>query len=94
MDGMAAGQPLAGCWFSSVKQGIDIVDGMDSLQFCNSRTILSVLAGYPAERRIRGGHQEHIIRAACPAWKRQTARTHLRRLGFRGTRRLLLDVRK
>lgn len=57
----------AGCWLSSVEQGLDIVDGMDSLQLCNCRTILSLLAGYPAERRTRGGHQEQIIRAACPA---------------------------
>ena len=56
----------AGAWLSSVEQSLDIVPGMDSIQACNCRRILSLLRSFPREERISCAHQVSIIRAACP----------------------------
>ena len=113
----------AGAWLSSAEQALDIVPGVDSIQPCNCRRILSVLRSFPRADRVSCRHQVAIVRAACPALlsvpfggdgrfahgdpnrpprtllalfarKRETLRTYLRCLGFRGTIRLLVDERK
>jgi GT2 family glycosyltransferase len=57
----------AGAWLSSAEQSLDIIPGMDSIQPCNCRRILSILRSFAREDRIACRHQVAIIRAACPA---------------------------
>ena len=57
----------AGAWLSSVEQSLDIVPGMDSIQPCNCRRIISILRSFPREDRIACRHEVAIVRAACPA---------------------------
>jgi GT2 family glycosyltransferase len=56
-----------GAWLSSVEQSLDIIPGMDSIQPCNCRRILSILRSFAREDRIACRHQAAVIRAACPA---------------------------
>lgn len=57
----------AGSWLSSVEQSLDIIPGMDSIQPCNCRRILSILRSFPREDRIKAAHQVAIIRSVCPS---------------------------
>ena len=50
-----------------MEQSLDVIPGMDSIQPCNCRRILSLLRSFPREERIEAAHQVAIVRSACPA---------------------------
>lgn len=57
---------LGGCWLSAVEQSFDMMDGIVSVQSCNSRFFMSLLMGFTDAKRLTKAHQVEITTAACP----------------------------
>ena len=55
-----------GCWLSSIEQGFDIMEGIVSIQPCNSRIFLSLLLSLPKEKRKIKQHEVEITNEAYP----------------------------
>ena len=55
-----------GAWLSSIEQGFDMMEGIVSVQCCNSRLFFSILTGFPDEGKIRKKHEMSIVRQSCP----------------------------
>jgi hypothetical protein len=55
-----------GAWLSSIEQGFDLMEGIVSVQCCNSRLFFSILTGFPDEGKNRKKHEMNIVRQSCP----------------------------
>lgn len=55
-----------GAWLSSIEQGFDLMEGIVSVQCCNSRLFFSILTGFPDEGKNRKEHEMNIVRQSCP----------------------------
>lgn len=55
-----------GAWLSSIEQGFDMMEGMVSVQCCNSRRFFSILTGLPDKGKARKVHEMEIVRHSCP----------------------------
>lgn len=55
-----------GAWLSSIEQGFDMMEGITSVQCCNSRLFFSILTGFPEEGKSGKKHQMSIVRNSCP----------------------------
>ncbi|MBO4542276.1 MAG: hypothetical protein J5725_03755 [Bacteroidales bacterium] len=54
-----------GCWLSSIEQSFDMMDGITSIQPCNCRLFLSILAGFNQKDRSAKKHEEYIVERVC-----------------------------
>lgn len=54
-----------GCWLSALEQGYDLMDGLTSIQPCNSRRLLSLLMGFDQAERFRKIHEDKIMAHVC-----------------------------
>ena len=55
-----------GCWLSSIEQSFDMMDCITSIQPCNCRLFLSILAGFGQKDRFEKKHEERIVERVCP----------------------------
>ena len=55
-----------GAWLSSIEQGFDLMEGIVSVQCCNSRLFFSILTGFPDEGKNRKEHEMDIVRQSYP----------------------------
>ena len=55
-----------GAWLSSIEQGFDMMEGIVSVQCCNSRRFFSILTGFPDKGKARKVHEMDIVKHSCP----------------------------
>lgn len=55
-----------GCWLSSIEQSFDMMEEIISIQPCNCRLFLSILAGFDQKDRVEKKHEEFIVKRVCP----------------------------
>ena len=55
-----------GAWLSSIEQGFDMMEGVVSVQCCNSRLFFSILTGFNDEDKYGKKHEMSIVRQLCP----------------------------
>lgn len=55
-----------GAWLSSIEQGFDLMEGIVSVQCCNSRRFFSVLTGFPDKGKATKAHEMNIVKQICP----------------------------
>ena len=55
-----------GAWLSSIEQGFDMMDGITSVECCNSRRFFSILTGFSDKDKKRKKHQMSIVGQICP----------------------------
>lgn len=55
-----------GAWLSSIEQGFDMMEGIVSVQCCNSRRFFSILTGFPDKGKARKAHEMDIVKHSCP----------------------------
>ena len=56
-----------GAWLSSIEQGFDMMEGIVSVQCCNSRRFFSILTGFPDKGKATKAHEMDIVKQVCPA---------------------------
>ena len=55
-----------GAWLSSIEQGFDMIDGIVSVECCNSRLFYSILSGFPDKEKQKKMHELSIVKQLCP----------------------------
>ena len=55
-----------GAWLSSIEQGFDLMEGIVSVECCNSRRFFSILTGFSDKDKKRKKHQMSIVEQICP----------------------------
>ena len=55
-----------GAWLSSIEQGFDLMEGVTSVECCNSRRFFSILTGFPDEDKTKKKHEMSIVKQSCP----------------------------
>lgn len=55
-----------GAWLSSIEQGFDLMEGIVSVECCNSRRFFSILTGFSEEDKTKKIHEMSIVRQSCP----------------------------
>ena len=55
-----------GAWLSSIEQGFDLMEGIASVQCCNSRLFFSILTGFSDKEKKGEKHQKSIVKQICP----------------------------
>lgn len=55
-----------GAWLSSIEQGFDLMEGLVSVECCNSRRFFSILTGFSDKDKKRKKHEMMIVRQLCP----------------------------
>ena len=54
-----------GAWLSSIEQGFDLMEGIISVECCNSRRFFSILTGFSDKDKKRKKHQMKIVKQIC-----------------------------
>jgi hypothetical protein len=55
-----------GAWLSSIEQGFDLMEGIVSIECCNSRRFFSILTGFSDKDKKRKKHEMKIVKQICP----------------------------
>jgi len=55
-----------GAWLSSIEQGFDLMEGLTSVECCNSRRFFSILTGFSDEDKTKKTHEMSIVKQLCP----------------------------
>ena len=55
-----------GAWLSSIEQGFDLMEGIVSIECCNSRRFFSILTGFSDKEKKRKKHEMSIVKQICP----------------------------
>ena len=55
-----------GAWLSSIEQGFDLMEGITSVECCNSRRFFSILIGFSDKDKKGKKHQKSIVKQICP----------------------------
>lgn len=55
-----------GAWLSSIEQGFDMMDGIISIECCNSRLFFSILSGFSDKDKQKKKHEINIVKQLCP----------------------------
>jgi hypothetical protein len=55
-----------GAWLSSIEQGFDLMEGIVSIECCNSRRFFSILTGFSDKDKKRKKHEMSIVKQLCP----------------------------
>ena len=55
-----------GAWLSSIEQGFDSMEGIVSIECCNSRRFFSILTGFSDKDKKRKKHEMSIVKQICP----------------------------
>jgi hypothetical protein len=55
-----------GAWLSSIEQGFDMMDGIISVECCNSRLFFSIQLGFSEEDMLKKVHERNIVKQLCP----------------------------
>ena len=55
-----------GAWLSSIEQGFDLMEGIVSVECCNSRCFFSILTGFSDKDKKRKKHEMKIVKQICP----------------------------
>ncbi len=55
-----------GAWLSSIEQGFDLMDGITSVECCNSRLFFSILLGFSEKDLLTKKHEMKIVKQLCP----------------------------
>lgn len=55
-----------GAWLSSIEQGFDLMEGIVSVECCNSRRFFSILTGFSEEDKTKKIHEMSIVKQICP----------------------------
>ena len=55
-----------GAWLSSIEQGFDLMEGIVSIECCNSRRFFSILTGFSDKDKKGKKHQKSIVKQICP----------------------------
>ena len=55
-----------GAWLSSIEQGFDLMEGVTSVECCNSRRFFSILTGFSDKDKIKKKHEMSIVKQSCP----------------------------
>ena len=55
-----------GTWLSSIEQGFDLMEGIVSVECCNSRRFFSILTGFSEEDKTKKIHEMSIVKQICP----------------------------
>lgn len=55
-----------GAWLSSIEQGFDLMEGIVSVECCNSRRFFSILTGFSDKDKKRKKHEMSIVKQICP----------------------------
>lgn len=56
-----------GTWLSSIEQGFDMMEGIASVECCNSRLFYSILTGFPDKDKQKKMHEMSIVKQSCPS---------------------------
>lgn len=55
-----------GAWLSSIEQGFDMMDGIISIECCNSRLFFSIQLGFSEKDLLSKKHEMNIVKQLCP----------------------------
>lgn len=55
-----------GAWLSSIEQGFDLMDGITSVECCNSRLFFSIQLGFSEKDMLMKKHEMDIVKQLCP----------------------------
>lgn len=66
-----------GTWLSSIEQGFDLMEGIVSVECCNSRRFFSILTGFSDEDKTKKIHEMSIVKQICPTLSKYRYQSNL-----------------